>query len=61
MRRMNLQISTSEFRESIEIIPDYQFQKVFYVSLCNNFFTVFLWRPLSCGGPWATAQFAPFP
>jgi len=24
----------------------------------NNFFTVFLWRPLSCGGPWATAQFA---
>ena len=22
-------------------------------------FTVFLWRPLSCGGPWATAQFAP--
>ena len=34
-------------------IPDYHFQKAFYVSLGNNFFTVF------CGGPWATAQFAP--
>ena len=34
-------------------IPDYQFRKVgyFYVSLGNNFVTVFLWRPLSCGGP----------
>jgi len=20
-----------------------------------------MWRPLSCGGPWATAQFAPSP
>ena len=39
-------------------IPDYHFQKVFFnVSLCNNFL-LFLWRPLSCGGPWATAQFA---
>jgi len=35
------------------------FKKYFYVSLGNNFSTVFLWRPLSCGGPWATAQFPP--
>jgi len=34
------------------------FKKYFYVSLGNNFL-LFLWRPLSCGGPWATAQFAP--
>jgi len=34
------------------------FKKYFYVSLGINFFIVFLWRPLSCGGPWATAQFA---
>jgi len=34
-------------------------KSIFYVFLGNNFFTVFLWRPLSCGGPWATAQFAP--
>jgi len=26
-------------------IPDYQFQKVFYVSLGNNFFTVFVEAP----------------
>jgi len=39
-------------------IPDYQFQKGIYVSLGNNFL-LFLWRPLSCGGLWATAQFAP--
>ena len=39
-------------------IPDYQFQKVFFVSSGNNFVTFFLWRPRSCGGPWATAQFA---
>jgi len=32
-------------------IPDYQFQKVFYVSLGNNFFTVFVEAPPSCGGP----------
>ena len=35
------------------------FKKYLYVSLGNNFFTVFLWRPFSCGCPWATAQFAP--
>jgi len=34
------------------------FKKYFYVSLGNNFKTVFLRRPLSCGGLWATAQFA---
>jgi len=39
-------------------IPGYQFQKYFYVSLGNNFL-LFLWRPLSCEDPWATAQFAP--
>ena len=38
-------------------IPDYQFQKYFYVSL-GNIFYCFLWRALSCGDPWATAQFA---
>jgi len=27
-------------------IPDYQFQKVYYVSLGNNFFTVFMEAPL---------------
>jgi len=35
------------------------FKKYFYVSL-GNIFTV-LWRPLNCGGVWATAQFAPHP
>ena len=35
------------------------FKKYFYVSLGNNFFAVFLWRPLSCGFSRATAQFAP--
>jgi len=35
-------------------------KKYFYVSLGNNFYCL-LWRPLSCGGPWATAQFAPLP
>jgi len=34
------------------------FKKYFYVSLGNIFFTVFE-EALSCGGPWATAQFAP--
>ena len=29
----------------------YSTKKYFYVSLGNNFFTVFLWWPLSCGGP----------
>jgi len=28
-----------------------QTKKYFYVSLGNNFLTVFLWRLLSCGGP----------
>jgi len=32
------------------------FKKYFYVSLGSNFFAVFLWRRLSCGVPWATAQ-----
>ena len=32
------------------------FKKYFYVSLGDNFL-LFLWRPRSCGGPWATAQF----
>jgi len=40
-------------------IPDYQFQKVFFYVYLGNIFYRFLWRPLSCGGPWATAQFAP--
>ena len=32
------------------------------VVLClGNIFYCFLWRPLSCGGPWATAQFVPSP
>jgi len=35
------------------------FQKYFYVSLGNIFYCFFLWRPLCCGGPWATAQYAP--
>jgi len=41
-------------------ILDYQFQEVF---LCFNviIFLLFLWRPLSCGGPWAIANFAPPP
>ena len=43
---------------AIFFIPDYQCQKVCFVSLGNNFFTVFLWTPLSCGGRWATAKFA---
>jgi len=34
------------------------FKKYFYVSLGNNLL-LFLWRPVICGGPWATAQFAP--
>ena len=33
--------------------------KSIFVSLGNIFFTVFLWRPLSRGGHWATAHFAP--
>ena len=35
--------------------PDYQFQKVFLYFLIGNNFLLF------CGGPWATAQFAPSP
>ena len=33
-------------------------KSIFYVSL-GNIFLLFLWRPLNCGGPYATAQFAP--
>ena len=29
----------------------------FNVSLGNNFFNVFLWRPLSCGGPGPVCSF----
>ena len=32
----------------------------FYVFL-DNIFLLFLWRPIGCGGPWATAQFVPSP
>jgi len=43
------------------LFQTFSFKQYFYVSLDNNFSIVFLWRPLSCGGPWATAQFAPPP
>ena len=36
-------------------IPDYQFQKVFFLCFLGNNFTV------HCGGPWSTAQFAALP
>ena len=39
------------------LFPIISFKKYFYVSLSNNFLTV-LWKPSSCGGRWATAQFA---
>ena len=39
-------------------IPDYQFQQVFFMFPQVIIFLLFLWRPLSCRGPLATAQFA---
>jgi len=40
-------------------IPDHQFQKVFFMFPWVIILFTFLWRPLSCGGPWETAQFPP--
>ena len=48
-----------EFTDS-RLFQIISFKKYFYVSLGNNFLTVFV-EALSCGGPWATAQFAPPP
>ena len=49
-------LNVNSMTYTLFFIADYQFQEVFYVSL-GNIFTV-LYRPFSCGGPWATAQFA---
>ena len=48
MRRRQLyDLHINSMTYTLFCIPDYQFHKAFYVSLGNNFFTVFLWRPLS--------------
>jgi len=38
--------------------PEGETEKYFHVSLGNNFFYCFSWRPFSFRGPWATVQCA---